>query len=283
VHNCETTSPDSNDCPRSVSTTSDSLITSALLALSHPRLFRSLILLDPVITLSNSGIGPAIASTTRRDLWDSQDAAASKFAQSKFYRAWDPRVLNLWTAHGLRDLPTELYPSSEQGDKRVTLTTTKHQELFTFLRPTYRSEPYTLPDYDRPQYPGYPFYRPEPRYAYSRLPELRPSVLYVFGAESDLSTPAERRAKMERTGTGLGGSGGAERGRVKEVVLDCGHLVAMERVPQCAEAIAGFLEGEVDSWKREQKVFDEARQGVGSRTEVNTVDERWKRELKAKI
>ena len=24
-------------------------------------------------------------------------------------------------------------------------------------------------------------------------------------------------------------------GRVKEVVLDCGHLVAMERVPQCAD------------------------------------------------
>ncbi|KAK3303056.1 Alpha/beta hydrolase family-domain-containing protein [Chaetomium strumarium] len=255
----------------------------ALLALSHPRLFRSLILLDPVITLSNSGIGPAIASTTRRDLWDSRDSAAAKFAQSKFYRAWDPRVLKLWVAHGLRDLPTELYPSAEKGDKQVTLTTTKHQELFTFLRPTYRAEPYTLPDYDRPLYAGYPFYRPEPLHAYSRLPELRPSVLYVFGAESDMSTPAERRAKLERTGSGLGGSGGATRGKVKEVVLDCGHLVAMERVPQCAEAIAGFLEGEVDLWKREQRVFEEARQGVGSRTEVMTIDERWKRELKAKI
>ncbi|KAK4233047.1 peroxisomal membrane protein LPX1 [Achaetomium macrosporum] len=264
-----------------------------LLALSHPRLFRSLILLDPVITLSNSGVRPAIASTNRRDLWDSRASAASKFAQSKFYRAWDPRVFNLWITHGLRDLPTELYPSSslekeEEGkEKRVTLATTKHQELFTFLRPTYRSEPYALPDYDRPtvwkeQHPGYPFYRPEPLYAFDRLPELRPTVLYVFGAESDLSTPEERRAKMERTGTGLGGSGGAKKGRVREVVLDCGHLVAMERVPQCAEAIAGFLDGELQLWKKEKMVFEERRRGA-DRKEVMMIDERWKRELKSKI
>jgi pimeloyl-ACP methyl ester carboxylesterase len=192
-------------------------------------------------------------------------------------------VLDLWIQHGLRSVPTELYPSdSPSTDQRVTLTTTKHQELFTFLRPTYVSK--ELPDWDPefgdPKQLKYPFYRPEPLHAFKRLPELRPSVLYVFGETSDLSTPAERKAKMERTGAGAGGSGGAKKGKVKEVVLDCGHLVAMERVAQCAEAAVGFLKGELELWRMEQQAFEEGRKGVGM--EVRMVDERWKREIKPK-
>ncbi|GAB1317463.1 hypothetical protein MFIFM68171_07673 [Madurella fahalii] len=259
-----------------------------LLSLMHPRLFHTLILLDPVIQTANAGIGPAVASTNRRDMWDSRSAAATKFAQSKFYQAWDPRVLNLWIQHGLRNLPTELYPSGSPSstDSRVTLTTTKHQELFTFLRPTYPRGPgYAIPDrgpLPDGDSPDYPFYRPEPLHAFSRLPELRPSVLYVFGETSDLSTPEKRRAKMERTGTGVGGSGGAAAGRVKEVVLDCGHLVAMERVPQCAEAITQFLGGEMARWREEQRAFLEGRKGR-DRREVIMVDETWKREIKPRV
>lgn len=254
----------------------------------HPRLLHSLVLLDPVIQTANAGIAPAVASTRRRDLWDSRDAAAAAFARSAFYRAWDPRVLERWVRHGLRRLPTELYPATStkpDDDERVTLTTTKHQELFTFLRPTYpRGRGYGVPDREDfenpdPDHPGYPFYRPEPLAAFRRLPELRPSVLYVFGAESDLSTPAQREAKMRRTGTGIGGSGGAAKGRVREVVLDCGHLVAMERVPQCADAIAGFLPGELARWREAQSEVEEGRKGR-ERREMITIDETWKREIK---
>lgn len=203
-------------------------------------------------------------------------------------------MLDLWIKHGLRELPTAIYPTpseSSDSDKRVTLTTTKHQELFTFLRPTYRGDDFGgLPDFHDPVSGGrkpseemrYPFYRPEPLEAFARLPELRPSVLYVFGETSEMSGPEARRTKMERTGTGVGGSGGAAEGRVKEVVLDCGHLVAMERVPQCAEAIVGFLGGELELWRGEQKKFAELRAGV-SGTELVMVDERWKRAIKPKI
>ena len=182
--------------------------------------------------------------------------------------------------HGLRPVPTAIHPSSSPAtDQRVTLTTTKHQELFTFLRPTYRTDAGGLPD---GQKSTYPFYRPEPLWAYRRLPELRPSVLYVFGETSDMSDPEARRAKMERTGTGLGGSGGAAKGRVHEVVVDCGHLVAMERVPQCADAIAGFLGAELALWRRERKDFEERRAAVDGKALV-MVDKRWMEEIKPKI
>ncbi|KAK4139306.1 peroxisomal membrane protein LPX1 [Dichotomopilus funicola] len=269
-----------------------------LLAISNPRLLHSLVLLDPVIQNIMSGIEPAAASTFRRDIWDSRSAAAAKFAASRFYKAWDPRVLDLWIQHGLRDLPTALYPdlpaatessSSNQPTPEpgppVTLTTTKHQEVYNFLRPTY------LPDRDqrdrlesnKPEATRkYNFYRPEPVYAFDRLPELRPSVMYIFGATSEMSTPAARQAKLARTGTGLGGSGGVEKGMVKEVVVDCGHLVAMERAPECAEAAAGFLSGELARWREEQRIFGEASRAKNGKG-VLVIDERWKGEVKPKI
>ena len=59
------------------------------LSLMHPRLFTTLVLLDPVIQ-SQSVVAPpsepnvARASTFRRDLWPSRAAAAASFAKSPF-------------------------------------------------------------------------------------------------------------------------------------------------------------------------------------------------------
>ncbi|KAM5344212.1 hypothetical protein ACJ41O_012749 [Fusarium nematophilum] len=250
----------------------------SLLSLSHPRLLQSLVLLDPVIQVPNGSIPPAISSTPRRDVWPSREAAASRCKGSKFFQSWDPRVLDRWIEYGLRDVPTELHPSEGTGDERVTLTTSKHQELFTFLRPTYRDVPGENhvdkdPIADE-EYPGYPFYRPEPLQVFSRLPELRPSVLYIFGESSELSPLDQRQAKMERTGSGIGGSGGAAGGRVKEVVLDCGHLVAMERVVQCAEATTAFLGTELKRWRQERDDFEKYWR-CKTRREQITIDEEW--------
>ncbi|KAF4949462.1 hypothetical protein FSARC_13474 [Fusarium sarcochroum] len=251
--------------------------THSLLSLSHPRLLRSLILLDPVIQVPNGSVLPALASTPRRDIWPSRREAADRFRGSKFFQAWDPRVLDRWIEYGLRQLPTELHPSQDH-DERVTLTTTKHQELLNFLRPTYRGIPreeYVDKDSSTDEeFPGYPFYRPEPLQVFQRLPEIRPSVLYVFGEKSELSPSAQRRAKMERTGTGVGGSGGIAAGRVKEVVLDCGHLVAMERVEQCADTITEFLDVELERW-REEKVEYDKYWNEKTRKEQITIDDKW--------
>ncbi|KAJ3543092.1 hypothetical protein NM208_g3754 [Fusarium decemcellulare] len=256
----------------------------SLLSLNHPRLLRSLVLLDPVIQQPNGSIPPAIASTPRRDIWPSREAAASRFKGSKFFQSWDPRVLDRWIEYGLRDAPTELHPTDGEGaDERVTLTTTKHQELFTFLRPTYRKLPVEeyvdkdpIADHE---YPGYPFYRPEPLQVFRRLPELRPSVLYIFGDKSDLSPPLQRQEKMARTGTGVGGSGGADAGRVQEVVLDCGHLVAMEKVTECADAITVFLRRELERWRKEKQEFEEY-WNKKTRREQITIDKDWADKIK---
>lgn len=191
-------------------------------------------------------------------------------------------MLERWIQFGIRPTPTELHPDDsearQEGEGPVTLSTSKHQELFTFLRPTYRGDPTeTYTDFDpilQREHPGYPFYRPEPAHIFKRLPELRPSVLYIFGRKSDMSTPDACEEKMRTTGTGPGGSGGAALGRVQRVDVDCGHLVAMEKVKETAEAAAGFLGSELDRWRRDQEAFREY-WTKKSRKEQITIDENW--------
>lgn len=256
------------------------------LSLIHPRLFTTLILMDPVIQRlhsQNGNYGPAKASTLRRDKWPSRQAALASYKRSKFYQAWDPRVLDLWVRYGLRDLPTYLHPEATpvsgtlpavtadpssatvhpaKGiETEVTLTTTKHQEVFTFLRPNWPTpeypspsanpNPVTHPDIDPSAAPNAPFYRPEPIATFHKLPLLRPSVLYIFGDQSYLSAPLLKADKMAATGVGVGGSGGVKKGRVREVTFKgTGHLIPMEVVGQAADACFEWIVPEIGRWRQ---------------------------------
>lgn len=256
----------------------------------HPSLFQGLILVDPVIQRTNPSRKYALPSTYRRDIWPSRAEAAEKFRSSKFYQAWDPRVLDKWIEYGLRDLPTMLYPNSsdETGAEKtaVTLTTPKSQEVFTFLRSSYVDERSGLPrgspheEMHPDDMDEFPFYRPEPPHIFRRLPELKPAVLYLFGNESDLSTPEAREEKLRITGTGVGGSGGPTCGRVEEAVLPCGHLVPMERVQESAEAITRFMDSELSHWESKTLAFQKA-WGSIPHEERTSIDEQWKSHMGA--
>ncbi|KAK5724948.1 hypothetical protein LTR17_013437 [Elasticomyces elasticus] len=261
----------------------------AHLALLHPRLLDSLILIDPIIQESlDHHKRLAQLSTLRRDVWYSRAAAAKKFASSKFYQIWDPRVLEKWNEYGLRDLPTEQYPdavkSGEDGPP-VTLSTTVAQEVYSYLRATY-SDPRLLHDNKplRDVHPSdvdrIPFARAECQELYRKLPEIRPSVHYVFGHTSEASTSKLREGKMTTTGTGVGGSGGASEGMVGETVLDCGHLVPMERPTECAEVCASHIAGSLDKWNDEEQKRQAVWNSLSRRQRVDINDE-WKRHMKA--
>ncbi|KAF2631978.1 alpha/beta-hydrolase [Macroventuria anomochaeta] len=250
----------------------------ANLALLHPRLFESLILIDPVIQGKMTVLGnvsPAFASAKRRDLWPSRAEAAKGFKKSKFYQTWDPRVLDRWIEHGLRNVPTKLYPDAKEG--QVTLSTTKHQEVMTFLRPNFRNrggetEPdsvdFTLTNpklnrrthadltpYEQPQEP---FYRGESTIVFNQLPTLRPSVLYVFGSLSFLTDDAIIEEKLAKTGSGVGGSGGRAEGRVDSVMVqDAGHLIPMEKVEESADHIGKWIGKEMVRYRDWEKKTQE--------------------------
>lgn len=257
------------------------------LSLMHPRLFTTLIMIDPVfqrIPSERGNYSPAKSSINRREVWPSRKAAAAKLKSSIFYQKWDRRVLDRWIEYGLRELPTYHHPHTTAipsvpppvsadpttaaitppaTDKEVTLTTTRHQEVATFLRPNYatpeypspslEANPLTHPDVDPSAAPNSPFYSPVPISTFHKLPFLRPSVFYVFGdpsAGAFLSEPVLKADKLAHTGTGVGGSGGTKKGRVSSVTFPgVGHLIPMEIVGETADACAGWLGPEIERWR----------------------------------
>ncbi|KAH7157571.1 Alpha/beta hydrolase family-domain-containing protein [Dactylonectria estremocensis] len=259
----------------------------ANVSLLHPRLLSSLVLLDPVISHyasspDSKAVSPAAASMHRRDVWPSLDDAKAAFGRSPFYKSWDPRVLERWVDFGIRNVP---------GQDAVTLTTTKHQEVFTFLRPSWDAydaqgktlvHPELVPDLNpslNAKWPTYPLYRAEGANTVERLPNVRPSVLYVFGGKSDISPVNLQDEKMALTGSGLGGSGGAKAGRVKRIVGDeYGHLIPMEGPKFCARAAAEWIEAELQRWWVEERKYEEwTRRPVVEKT---TISEEWHKHLR---
>ncbi|KAJ3525005.1 hypothetical protein NM208_g11826 [Fusarium decemcellulare] len=76
---------------------------------------------------------------------------------------------------------------------------------------------------------------------------------------------------MTLTGSGVGGSGGQEKGRVKKVVAkDNGHLIPMENPLFCARAAAEWTKAEVDRWwVDERKYEDWARKPTEEKTTLS--------------
>jgi len=171
--------------------------------------------------------------------------------------------LKLWCEYGLRETPTTLYPN-EKGS--ATLTTTKHQEVFNYLRPWYPEENLhvtprdmtLLPaaDSSRADIPAF-LYRPEVKATFIRLRNLRPGCLYIFGGKSEMSAPELQKEKLDVTGVDAGGSGGVAAGRVKGVSLEgIGHLVAMQVPQACADNAAKWIGQELDVWRKQQRQFE---------------------------
>ncbi|PYI09829.1 alpha/beta-hydrolase [Aspergillus sclerotiicarbonarius CBS 121057] len=257
------------DMPRPLMGVAHSLGAGQLLHLSliHPRLFNSLVLLEPVVEKDfPAGRGPSFMklAISKKDVWRSQAEAAVHF--KKFHKRWDPRTLDLWLQYGLK----KLHPETDDSDSAVTLVTSKYQEVAQYARPNFlNKQPLDLesnPDLDTPHdasfHPDvlgppevvFPFYRAEASILWRVLKHIRPSVLYVYGGESPVSTPDRRAYKLQNTGAGIGGSGGYKNGRVKEVVSPhASHQLPFEDVTGVAKATAEWLKQETAKWKEEEE------------------------------
>ncbi len=263
------------------------------LSLMHPRLLSTLVLIEPVIQ-PGPAPGPiaAMMSTFRPDLWPSRKAAEAAFRKNKFFQTWDKRVLDKYLQFGLRQVPTALYPTSTESPnmnpEAVTLSTTKHQEVWTYVRSNFSPQDperdrLISPDLDSADQLRFPFTRAEANIIYNNLQHLRPSVLWIWGETSNLHSPEWEAQKMSLTGSGVGGSGGAKVGKVQRIIINGhGHMVPCEKVRECAEYAADWL-GE---WFKEYKADEEFYQNHVNGRSTNgmlMVSEEWKKRVKQPI
>ncbi|KAL4863199.1 hypothetical protein BDV12DRAFT_206725 [Aspergillus spectabilis] len=280
------------------------------LSLMHPRILTSVILLEPWLYDTPRGEGNRwiFARAKQPDTWSSRDEAMEKSA--KLRKGWDPRVVKLWAEYGYRQLPTVLHPPERLEELAglegtpVTLTTPISQETFMYLRPNWQRhkqlglpdeennnksdgpspphDPLTVPDMVGPLYEKQRFYRPEGMMAWKGFPHVRPNVLYVTGEKSALSQSGHIKRAAERTGTGIGGSGGMGYGRVKHVALDNGHYLPFEKraIGEVAAAVGRWIEEEVQRWREDERRIEEGWKGVSMRERLGFSDE-WKAQMDA--
>ena len=88
----------------------------------HPRLFSSLILIEPVIQNGiATSFNPALPATGRQDLWPSRSEAEEYFRNARMFKTWDNRVLDCFVRNALRSVPTALYENDKVPRNAVTL------------------------------------------------------------------------------------------------------------------------------------------------------------------
>ncbi|KAJ5748699.1 toxin biosynthesis protein [Penicillium nucicola] len=269
------------------------------LSLMHPRLFTSLILTEPHITDEDKGQRKDLLLMTikAKDKWNSRAEAAAK--ARKMLRIWDPRVLDRWEKYGLRDLPTAIYPESKttNGEPAVTQTTTKHQTALMYYRenlkrhkhlglpdeedenetygPSPAHDPLFVPDMLGPLYREQRHYRAEPLLAAQLLPYLRPSVFYLSAAKSELTLTGLQEWAAKRTGTGFGGSGGMQSGKVKHVVIEKAfHTLPLEKVAKTASEMGPWMAQESRRWKDDEKRIADGWEGLSVK-EKSTLPHEW--------
>lgn len=244
----------------------------------HPRLFTSLVLIEPVIVPDTfSGLGPKLSllSLKRQDTWPSRSAAIESARKS--HKRWHPRVFQRWIQHGYRELPTAIYAQTKRENRRdtnledapVTLATSKYQEVTEYIRPNFDGHKppgkeerdlapgrdlLTHPDVIGPAHKVSPFYKSEAVIAWKLLDYVRPSVLYVAGDRSPIQTDTIRAELLGRTGVGVGGSGGVKSSQVREVIIEgSGHQVPLEMVEETASGIARWIGPVLERWKDDEK------------------------------
>lgn len=110
-----------------------------------------------------------------------------------------------------------------------------------------------------------------------RLPSLRPSVLWVLGSRTFVNLD-EMREGIKSTGTGIGGSGGADR--VKEVLIEGhGHLLPFSAVGQTADACAAWLKTEMSLYRKQEAEWNEKRAAMTPRDHL-TLPPQWAKVVK---
>ncbi|GBB93681.1 hypothetical protein RclHR1_02210016 [Rhizophagus clarus] len=137
----------------------------------------------------------------RRDIWPNREVAKTLFLKHEMFQKWDPEVLDIHMNYGLHELP----------DGQVTLKCPKLQEYYTFSDNLFASPSSSPID------------------AFYRLHEIECPILFLTGENSHIES---EWGSLIKTRTQRGEWCG---------IVDCGHLVTMEKPKHVAFAIEIFV------------------------------------------
>ncbi|KAL1746358.1 Alpha/beta hydrolase family-domain-containing protein [Schizophyllum fasciatum] len=181
--------------------------TSALAALTAPRLLHSLVLVDPVIMCRASAheiqgvYNLTSAAVGRRARWATREEAKQQFLASPFFQRWDPAVLDAYVEGGLHE---------RDGGVELRMTPLDEALMFADAR--------TSPE------------------VYERVPSLREDVeirwVIPGPGERELGSSEETRRRVWLR----------PRNSSNVRIEGAGHLIPQEQPERLAREIAAFVE-----------------------------------------
>lgn len=257
---------------------------SVTLATINPRLFHSLILIEPIIFKLPLIVGPnpAYFVSRRRDTAKSRGQVEAHWRKNPFYSSMDPRAFELMLKYSLRDMP----------DGSVTFTTPKAQEAWTYVRANFhaqsedtlegRRRERLLDPFTKPNSPmsKQRMLRPEFEYVLDALTRVRPRTFFIFGKRSIFNNEANQRAIVAETGIGTGGSGGVKEGNVDFHVLEKGsHQCFLEDPKAVAKSMVTWLAPEMERWRYETDFWDKLDTGK-SKNAMTELSDTWMAAMK---
>ncbi|KAF7185911.1 Abhydrolase domain-containing protein mpaH [Pseudocercospora fuligena] len=235
----------------------------------HPRLFESVVLIDPPMTMKASKNVHAMIkfSLSKKESFKSREEAEQSVRKNPFFKSWKPAVMERYIDTAFHDAPTVLVP--EEGVTKPT--TTVHQDILTLARPNLdhvavaspvdNMQRYTHPDVDNASpYTG-PLYNPHSRQAYTFLGSLRPAAQWILAKNSQIAPQDELEFRTNLTGSYAGGSGGVKAGNVESVTIRGGHFLPFTNPEGTAKEAADFLSRRLRVWREAEERFTRKMEG----------------------
>ena len=107
------------------------------------------------------------------------------------------------------------------------------------------------------------------------LPQIRPSILWIFGSRTHINSLILQDEKVSLTGTGIEGNGGVKAGTVEKAIIENGdHMVPLERVKECAMVLGRWFEKKVEEFGAEETFHREHKRGKSER-EMLVTSKQW--------
>jgi len=183
--------------------------TSTLAAVSAPRLFSSVVLVDPVIVAEYIDRKPHVlhliqGALQRRENWSSREEALRLFQSSPFFKAWDPKVLDVYVNRGL----VTVRNNGNNMGAQLKMSGLQEAVVFADVQVSYET--------------------------YELLESLRDEVdlLWIMGATgSGVTLPEDERDLVWRRPTNS----------ENVCVASSGHLIAQEAPTELAHEVSVFL------------------------------------------
>lgn len=229
----------------------------------HPRLFESVVLLDPpmTFTFAHTIAGMMQFVLNKPEKFRSRAEVVKFVRKHPFFRAWKPEVLQRYMDSSFHSNPTVQH--SDEAVKPTTPNASEARGLGRMVaEPVDWSE---LTHIQRHDYPDAhtdspllgPIYNPHTRDGYMFLKTLRPRALFVLAQNSRICPPNELEDRTRITGTGPGGSGGVETGNVASVTVPGGHFFPMTNPEGSAQSIAEWLKNSLSKWRQTEDTFQQ--------------------------